>query len=402
MKKIISLLVILTMTFAISAQSNYSPCYTNNMSKGNTAFSQGKYSEARTYFANAKQCAGGNPTEAQNKINACDAKIKAQREAAEEKRKAEEEAAERQRIEKEAKLKAINEAKAAEAKKKAEAEAEVAVYKERGFQEFTVNGVTFKMIYVEGGTFTMGCTSEQSNECDADESPAHPVSVSEFWLSETEVTVGLFRAFVKETSYRTDAEKGGGAWRWMQVKGKWQWNKVKGLYWIHDSQGNARNSSEDYHPVLYVSWNDAKAFCDWLKQKTGKSFRLPTEAEWEYAARGGNKSRGYKFSGSNFINDVAWDIENSGSKTHPVKSKSPNELGLYDMCGNAREWCLNWYGDYINSPQTDPKGPSSGKYKVSRGGGWNGSAQSCRVANRDVDSPEVGLDGLGFRIAIAP
>ena len=372
-------LILLLAALTLAAQSNYSPCYTNNMSKGNTAFSQGKYSEARTYYVNAKQCAGGNPTEAQKKINACDAKIKAQKEAAEAKRRAEAEAAERRRIEE-------------EAKRKAEAEA-------RG--EFTVNGVTFKMVYVQGGTFTMGCTSEQGS-CDDEEKPVHMVTVSGFWMGETEVTVGLFRTFINETGYRTDAEKEGWAWRWMQVDGEWKWNKVDGLYWIHDKNGNARIGVEDNQPVLYVSWNDTKAFCEWLKKKTGKNFRMPTEAEWEYAARGGNKSRGYKYAGSNTIGDVAWYVNNSGGSTHPVKAKQANELGLYDMTGNVWEWCYDWMGNYGSSSQTNPTGSSSGSYRVLRGGCWLNDAGSCRVSFRGCNDPGYRCFIIGFRLVLVP
>ena len=357
MKRIITLIVILTMAFAISAQSNYSPCYTNNMSKGNTAFSQGKYSEARTYYANAKQCAGGNPTEAQKKIAACDAKIKAQREAAEAKQKAEQEAAaERQRIEEEARRKAEAkkraEQEAAEAKRKAEAEA-------RG--EFTVNGVTFKMIYVQGGTFTMGCTSEQGSDCYGDEEPTHSVTVEGFWMGETEVTQAL----------------------WQAVMGS-----------------NPSYFKGDNLPVENVNWNDCQEFIRKLHQLTGKNFRLPTEAEWEYAARGGNKSQHYKYAGSNTLGDVAWYVNNSENKTHPVRSKSPNELGLYDMAGNVWEWCSDWKGSYSSSSQTNPTGPSTGSYRVLRGGSWYFNARYCRVSSRSILDPDDRGSGSGFRLSL--
>ena len=328
------------MTFAISAQNNYSPCYTNNMSKGNTAFNQGKYSEARTYYVNAKQCAGGNPSAAQQKINACDAKIKAQREAAEAKRKAEAEAAERRRIEE-------------EAKRKAESEA-------RG--EFTVNGVTFKMIYVEGGTFTMGCTSEQGSDCYENEEPPHYVTVSDFCMGETEVTQAL-------------------------------WKAVMG--------NNPSFFKGDNLPVEQVSWTDCYEFIRKLNQLTGKSFRLPTEAEWEYAARGGNKSKGYKYAGGNNIGNVAWYEDNSGSKPHPVNTKLQNELGLCDMSGNVWEWCSDWYGNYSGSAQTNPIGPSTGTDRVYRGGGWNIFARCCRISFRYYTSPDYRKNCLGFRLALS-
>ncbi len=276
--------------------------------------------------------------------------------------------------------------------------------KKQDFTE-TAFGLNMRMIYVEGGTFTMGCTGEQGSECDDDEKPAHLVMLSGFWMGETEVTVGQFRVFVSETGYRTDAEKEGGAWRWMQVNGEWKWKQVKGLYWIHDVNGNARNRSEDNHPVLYISWNDANAFCEWLARKTGKNFRLPTEAEWEFAARGGNKSRGYKYAGSNYLNDIAWYGNiNSGTtangRTHSVKTKSPNELGIYDMSGNVLEWCEDWYGGYSSASQTDPTGPESGSFRVLRGGGWFGGAQHCRVSNRIADSPGSRSNGSVFRVVL--
>ena len=261
MKKIISVLIILTMTFTLAAQSNYSPCYTNNMDKGNSAFSHGKYSEAKNYYSTAKQCAGGNPTEAYKKIAACDAKIKAQKEAAEAKRKVEEEA--------------------------------------KNSQIITVNGVSFTMKRVEGGAFTMGCTSEQGSDCYSDEKPSHQVTVSDFCLGETEVTQAL----------------------WESVMGS------NPSYYIGDDR-----------PVEHVSWNDCQEFISKLNQMTGRTFCLPTEAQWEYAARGGNKNRGYKYAGSNIIGDVAWYTTNTNDEgTKPVKTKSPNELGLYDMSGNVWE-----------------------------------------------------------------
>ena len=354
MKKIILLLVILTMTFAISAQSNYSPCYTSNMSKGNTAFNQGKYSEAKTYYVKAKECIGGNHSEAQKKINACDAKIKAQKEAAEARRKAEENAANRA----------------------------------RGYQEFKVNGVTFKMIYVEGGTFTMGCTWEREKDffCPSDEEPSHAVTLSDFWIGETEVTQEL----------------------WMAVMGSGP-RYYRG--WPEEwGQGNT-------YPAYFVSWEDCQEFIRKLNKLTNNTFRLPTEAEWEYAARGGNKSQNYKFAGSNNIDDVAWFWQNSGDsyltgnhdwdiiknnncKSHPVKTKSPNTLGIYDMSGNVYEWCQDWYGEYNSSAQANPTGPSSGSYRVYRGGSWDILAWQCRISFRQYYTPDLINNWLGFRLAL--
>ena len=240
-----------------------------------------------------------------------------------------------------------------------------------GGQTFTVNGVTFKMIAVEGGTFTMGATSEQSNGYtpDSDESPTHLVTLSSFSIGETEVTQALWYAVMgaKPTSSNS-------------------WSTGYGL--------------GDNYPAYYVSWNDCQTFITKLNQLTGKTFRLPTEAEWEYAARGGNQSKGYIFSGSNTINDVAWYTSNSSSKTHEVATKSPNELGIYDMSGNVLEWCQDWYGSYSSGSQTNPTGPTSGSIRVYRGGSWYNNATGCRVAYRNNNTPTNTSDYLGLRLAL--
>ena len=194
-------------------------------------------------------------------------------------------------------------------------------------QTISVNGVSFTMIAVEGGTFQMGATSEQGSDADNDESPVHSITLSDYYIGETEVTQEL-------------------------------WETVMG--------SNPSNFKGSQKPVEQVSWNDCKQFITKLNQLTGKNFRLPTEAELEYAARGGNKSQGYKYSGNNTIDDVAWYKDNSNSKTHNVKTKSPNELGIYDMSGNVWEWCEDWYGNYSSDSLTNPTGPSSGYSRVLR------------------------------------
>ena len=208
-----------------------------------------------------------------------------------------------------------------------------------------VKGVTFTMIAVEGGTFQMGATSEQGGDAYDNEKPVHRVTLSSYYIGETEVTQKL----------------------WQAVMGK-NPSKYKG----------------DKRPVEQVSWNDCQEFIKKLNHLTGKNFRLPTEAEWEYAARGGDKSKGYKYSGSNTIDNVAWYTSNSGSKTHDVKTKQANELGIYDMSGNVYEWCQEWYDSsyYSSSPSSNPKGPSSGSSRVLRGGSWGSYARDCRVSNR--------------------
>lgn len=225
---------------------------------------------------------------------------------------------------------------------------------------YTVNGVSFKMIPVEGGTFTMGATTEQGSDANSDEKPTHQVTLSDFSIGETEVTQEL----------------------WQAVMGS-----------------NPSYFSGNQQPVEKVSWNDCQTFITKLNQLTGANFRLPTEAEWEFAARGGNKSWGYKYAGGNTIGDVAWYYSNSNSKTHAVAQKLPNELGLYDMSGNVWEWCQDWYGSYGSAAQTNPTGPASGSYRVIRGGGWSYSARFCRVSVRYDNSLASTYYYVGLRLA---
>jgi formylglycine-generating enzyme required for sulfatase activity len=230
-------------------------------------------------------------------------------------------------------------------------------------REFEVNGVKFKMIYVEGGTFMMGATEEQGDDAGEREKPVHEVTLSDYYIGETVVTQALWKAVMgnKPSYYKGD----------------------------------------DRLPVEQVSWEDAQKFVTKLNRLTGKVFRLPTEAEWEYAARGGKKSRGYKYSGSNNIDEVAWYYDNSGSKTHVVKGKKANELGLYDMSGNVCEWCNDWYGDYSSEAQDNPQGSKMGSGRVYRGGSWFGSAKGCRVSFRNYDTRSYRGYILGFRVVLA-
>lgn len=228
-----------------------------------------------------------------------------------------------------------------------------------GNQTFTVNGVQFTMVAVEGGTFTMGATSEQDSDAEEDEKPAHKVTLSDYYIGQTEVTQAL-------------------------------WKAVMG--------SNPSNHKGDNFPVECVSWNDCQEFIQKLNQLTGKQFRLPTEAEWEYAARGGRKSRGYKYAGGILIASVAWYYDNSGG-THPVATKQANELGVYDMSGNVWEWCSDWYGDYQSSSQSDPQGPSSGFCRVLRGGSCDFNAGRCRVSSRHNFIPDFRCKFLGLRLS---
>ncbi|MDR1119321.1 MAG: SUMF1/EgtB/PvdO family nonheme iron enzyme [Dysgonamonadaceae bacterium] len=220
--------------------------------------------------------------------------------------------------------------------------------------------INIPLVYVSGGTFTMGCTAEQDNDCNDDEKPAHQVTVDDFYIGRYEVT---------------------------QV----QWKAVMG--------SNPSYFKGDNLPVEKVSWDDVQEFICRLNQKTGKNYRLPTEAEWEFAARGGTQSRGYKYSGSNNVDDVAWYEDNSGNTTHPVGQKQANELGLYDMSGNVWEWCSDWYGKYSRNAQANLTGYITGFYRIDRGGSWNINRRNCRVSNRSNGTPDNRYSVLGFRLA---
>ena len=237
-------------------------------------------------------------------------------------------------------------------------------------QTFTVGGVSFTMVAVQGGTFTMGATAEQGSNARNDEKPAHQVTLSGYSIGQTEVTQELWQAVMGNNPSYIQAST------------------------------NSNYGDNLQRPVECVSWDDCQTFIARLNQMTGKNFRLPTEAEWEYAARGGNQSRGYKYAGSNNIGDVAWYSSNSGSATHPVATKAPNELGLYDMSGNVHEWCQDWYDSYSSDAQTNPTGPTSGSYRVHRDGSWYINARFCRVSIRNVYTPTTTSIDLGLRLAL--
>ena len=241
----------------------------------------------------------------------------------------------------------------------------------------TVKGVSFKMVKVQGGTFTMGATPERDGVVYNNEKPAHRVTLSSYYIGETEVTQALWMAVMGSNPSE------------LPSTGTSVALEMSSLY-----------RAVDIYPVENVSWYNCQTFIKKLNQLTGRKFRLPTEAEWEFAARGGNKSKGYKYSGSNTIGDVAWYDVNSGETTHPIKDKAPNELGIYDMSGNVEEWCQDWYGDYSSSAQTNPKGPTSGSYRVRRGGSWYFNAGYCRTAYRSYDWPAYLINNLGFRLAL--
>lgn len=229
-----------------------------------------------------------------------------------------------------------------------------------------VNGIIFNMLPVEGGQFVMGATSEQHGEAYDNEAPAHSVRVDDYYLGETVVTQALWDAVMDDTT-----------------------------------------EENPELPVTGKSWSECQAFIRKLNDLTSRHFRMPTEAEWEYAARGGKKGRGCKYAGSNNLDDVAWYDKNSGRVIHPAKQKRPNELGLYDMSGNVWEWCADWYGDYdidgeeAGKSASNPKGPKSGSFRVVRGASNAYYAQSCRVSCRLPLEPKGGNYGdTGLRLAM--
>ena len=219
-----------------------------------------------------------------------------------------------------------------------------------------LNKLINNMVYVSGGTFIMG--GDESS----DQTPTHSVTLSSYYICKYEVTQALWRAVMGSNP-----------------------SKFKG----------------DNLPVEQVSWNDCQTFINRLNSYTGRNFRLPTEAEWEFAARGGNYSRHYKYSGSNYIGDVAWYTDNSGNRTHPVGTKQANELGLYDMSGNVWEWCSDWYGSYSSYSQSNPTGATSGFGRVERGGNWCGLARYCCSSHRSYYAPGNSFDDLGLRLVLS-
>ena len=229
-------------------------------------------------------------------------------------------------------------------------------------ETFTVNDVSFKMIVVEGGTFSMGA-SDDDEAAYYNEKPAHEVTLPSYSIGETDVTQAL----------------------WLAVIGS----------------NPSMFTGDLTRPVECVSWDDCQTFIINLNQLTGRTFRLPTEAEWKFAARGGNKSMGYTYAGGNDINEVARYNGNANSKSQPVATKVPNELGLYDMSGNVFEWCSDWYDSYTDTEgQMNPQGPSSGSTRISRGGSWDTTAEYCRVTFRLSRSPSSLNRSLGLRLAL--
>lgn len=254
----------------------------------------------------------------------------------------------------------------------------------------------FNMVKVEGGQFTMGCENSRDGSCTNNDMTEHQVSLSGFYLSKFEVTVQQFKAFIEATRYQTDADKKGYSYVWTGTAIV----QKQGVNWSCNTAGIPHKSSDFGQPVVHVSYNDAVAYCRWLSKQTGKTYRLPTEAEWEYAARGGKLSN-HKYAGSNILRDVAWYNETSGNTTHQVGALNPNELRLYDMSGNVWEWCADWFSpDYDNnSSNVNPQGPTSGLNKVLRGGSWGVTDNLCRIITRNAHPPSFSDPSFGFRVA---
>ncbi len=259
-----------------------------------------------------------------------------------------------------------------------------------------------QVVPVKGGCYQMGDSQGSEHEY---VKPVHKVCVDDFSMGKNAVTVGDFKRFVNDTGYRTEAEKGSGCYGWTGVT----WKKKRSMSWR-----NAGFAQDDRHPVVCVSWNDAEAFAQWLSEKTGKTYRLPTEAEWEYAARSGGKNEQYAgfsdvarlhvfadFCDKNCVFDHKTPGQDDGYPyTAPVGGYKPNGLGLYDMTGNVWQWLHDWYGEtyYAESPKDNPKGPASGQYRALRGGSWLYEPLNLRATHRFFSNPSMPSNDVGFRL----
>ena len=228
---------------------------------------------------------------------------------------------------------------------------------------FEANGVAFQMQRVEGGVFVMGGTREQHHERISTDLPTHTVALNAFYMAPLEVTQALWRAVMPE------------------------WELVEELYFPQS-------------PISYVNWHDCQEFIRRLDSITGMPFRLPTEAEWEFAARGGNHSHGFRFAGSHDIDLVAWSSHNAGCRKHTVGQKQPNELHLYDMTGNVSEWCSDWYGHYHLATEPNPIGANEGDMKVIRGSSFDNCTENSYLSRREYQAPDQATNYCGLRLAL--
>ncbi len=259
----------------------------------------------------------------------------------------------------------------------------------------TVAGINLEMVYIKGGTYTMGSPPNEFERFDNE--TQRVVTVNDFYIGKYEITLAQFRAFIIDTGYKTDAEKVG--YCYALKKDSFEKEKIYGLNWKYDTQGNIRTQSKFNHPVIYVSWNDAQAYCDWLSLKTGKSYRLPTAAEWEYACRAGtttpfNTGKILKTSQANYFSGTGHPTGGYRKESMQVGSFPPNAWGLYDMHGNVSEWCSESYNSYPSGLETRSGGASSGI----RGGNASSYAKWCRSAFNGISNPDSPCYEAGFRV----
>ena len=252
-----------------------------------------------------------------------------------------------------------------------------------------------KLVLIPPGEFRMGSATSDSNAT-PDERPAHLVRISEgFYLGETEVTVGQFRAFVTARNYRTTAEETGGGWCYNLKLKAWEQRPE----WTWRVPGGSQPAADE-SPVTQVSWNDAVAFCEWLSQTEGRLFRLPTEAEWEYACRAGTDTRWSCGDTSEKLEQFAWTLRNSRDAFHPVGTRKPNPFGLHDMHGSVWEWCADWVGPYTEAQVVDPLGSPRGQARVLRGGSFDwDTVERTRSSSRIALAPQRSYFNYGFRVA---
>lgn len=335
---------------------------TNSGKNGGGKTNSGKTNSGRSNAGGKTNTGKTQAQKEQEELKRQNEELRRQNEALRHQQEQQEQQAEAERKRKQQEEARRQQEQQAEAERKRKQEEETLRQQEQAFQPltnrtFTTNGVNFTMVGVQGGTFQMG-----SNDGNSDEKPVHSVTLSSYSIGETEVTQAL-------------------------------WKAVMG--------SNPSCFKGENLPVEEVSWYDCQTFITELNRLTGEHFRLPTEAEWEFAAKGGRQSRGFKYSGNTNIDYVAWYGGNSGSKTHSVATKSPNELGFYDMSGNVCEWCQDWYGFYSSSSQTNPIGPASGSYRVIRGGSFGYGAGYCRSDYRRDNYAGYRSSDLGLRLVLS-
>ncbi|MBK8969561.1 MAG: SUMF1/EgtB/PvdO family nonheme iron enzyme [Saprospiraceae bacterium] len=265
-----------------------------------------------------------------------------------------------------------------------------------------------ELVLIPDGSYSRG-----NSGGDADEKPVRRVRVSAFYIGKTEITLAQFQEFIQTTGYQTDAERGEGSYCW----GPLGWNKKSGICWRHDEKGLQRPSTAGDYPVLHVSWRDAARYCNWLSARqnfqsayqfegdsitfdpAANGYRLPTEAEWEYAANAGGP---FPYAGSENLTETGWYAGNAQKGAHPVGQKAANAFGLFDCSGNVWEWCQDWYSAtaYATTADTlNPAGPRTGAARVVRGGSWSNNPAHCRVSNRSSRFPDARDCNLGFRVA---